>query len=96
MKKEAIRSLYLVAALGAPLMGQGIYTTTALGATVNGNIYDSKNDVYLTGGPNNCNGPGLPNGTFYFQVTDPAGSVLLSSDVLANRSISASGGFVTG
>jgi hypothetical protein len=50
---------------------------------VNLNIYDAKEDVYLNGGPG-INAPddaaGLPAGTYSFQVTDPSGKTLLSSD----------------
>src|SRR5258708_23324319 len=58
-----------------------IYTTTASATTVNANIYAAKSDVYLSGGPQNKQDPGLgPDGTYYFQVTDPSGAVLLSTD----------------
>src|SRR5439155_23864751 len=57
-----------------------IFTTTATGTTVNGNIYPSKADVYLSGGPQNQNSNGLPPGNYYFQVTDPSGAVNLSTD----------------
>ena len=62
----------------APLPG-AIWTSLADGSTVNANIYTNKNDVYLNGGPQN-GGPGLPEGIYVFQVTDPSGSTLLSSD----------------
>src|SRR5439155_178972 len=48
-----------------------IFTTTADGTTVNGNIYASKADVYLGGGPQNQNSNGLTNGNYYFKVTSP-------------------------
>ena len=53
-----------------------IFTTLPDGSEVNFNIYDSKDDVYLDGGP----GPGAPqgaagldDGTYVFQITDPSG-----------------------
>src|SRR5438045_7923253 len=55
-----------------------IYTTTFDGQTVNANNYSSKDAVYLSGGPQNTNANGLPDGTYYFQVTDPSGATLLS------------------
>jgi hypothetical protein len=65
-----------------------IFTTDASGAPVNLNIYDSKEDVYLNGGPG-INAPddaaGLPAGTYSFQVTDPSGKVLLSTDDVSCR-----------
>ncbi len=55
---------------------------------VNLNIYAAKEDVYLNGGPG-INAPddaaGLPAGTYSFQVTDPSGKTLLSSDPVACR-----------
>src|SRR5215216_5723801 len=66
----------------APLNG-AIWTSLADGSSVNANIYDAKEDVYLNGGPQNCgNGNGLPDGDYYFQVTDPSGDELLSSDAI--------------
>jgi hypothetical protein len=57
-----------------------IYTTTFDGQSVNENIYSNKDEVYLSGGPQNGNANGLPDGTYYFQVTDPSGATLLSTD----------------
>jgi len=79
-------------ALGAtshagPLAG-AIFTTTIDGDRVNANLYPAKEDVYLDGGPGQ-NAPGLsaalPAGDYYFQVTDPSGKVLLSTDDIACR-----------
>jgi hypothetical protein len=70
-----------------PLSG-AIFTTDATGVPVNLNIYAAKEDVYLNGGPG-INAPdgaaGLPAGTYAFQVTDPSGKTLLSSDPVACR-----------
>jgi hypothetical protein len=70
-----------------------IFTTNQFGEPVNMNIYTNKNQVYLDGGP----GPGapvgaaaLPPGDYYFQVTDPAGKVLLSTDPVARRKFTVS------
>jgi len=73
-----------------------IYTTTSTGTTVNGNIYGLKTDVYLNGGPQNKKDPGLPDGTYYFQVTDPSGAVLLSADDISCRQVVVSGGRIVG
>jgi hypothetical protein len=64
-----------------------IYTTDSTGTTVNGNIYPSKDAVYLSGGPQNKNGAGLSPapGFYYFQVTDPSGTTLLSTDDITCR-----------
>ena len=65
-----------------------IFTTLGDGTAVNANIYQSKCAVYLDGGPG-PNAPagaaGLPDGDYYFQVTDPSGKQLLSTDVVSNR-----------
>jgi hypothetical protein len=70
-----------------PLSG-AIFTTDASGVPVNLNIYAAKEDVYLNGGPG-INAPddaaGLPAGTYSFQVTDPSGKTLLSTDAVACR-----------
>ncbi|HEU5343421.1 MAG TPA: hypothetical protein VFU60_03670 [Ktedonobacterales bacterium] len=74
-------------AQASPLSG-AIFTTDASGQLVNGNIYSDKSDVYLDGGPQNCaSGSGLPDGNYYFQVTDPSGSTLLSSDAISEREV---------
>jgi hypothetical protein len=65
---------------------------------VNGNQYDSPCSVYLDGGPGlqaPATAAGLPNGSYYFQVTDPSGKTLLSTDPVANRSFLVSGGVIT-
>jgi hypothetical protein len=80
-------ALFVVAFAGSAIASQlsgAIFTTTSDGTTVNANIYDNKEDVYLNGGPQNQNGSLLPEGDYYFQVTNPPGSgpteILLSSD----------------
>ena len=74
-------------AAAAPLSG-AIFTTDASGVPVNLNIYQDKQDVYLNGGPG-INAPddaaGLPAGTYSFQVTDPSGKTLLSTDSVTCR-----------
>src|SRR5260370_12045527 len=57
-----------------------IFTTIKDGTAVNQNIYATSTDVYLGGGPQNLNAAGLPDGPYYFQVTDPSGNTLLSTD----------------
>jgi hypothetical protein len=74
-----------------------IWTSLSNGATVNANLYDLKTDVYLNGGPQNCgNGNGLPDGLYYFQVTDPSGATLLSSDAIKFRMVLVDGGVIAG
>ena len=69
-----------------------IWTTDEAG-TVNRNIYDAKWDVYLNGGPQGRHG-GLPDGIYYYQVTDPSGGTVLSSEPIDERTIVVIGGWV--
>jgi hypothetical protein len=68
-----------------------IHTTTPDGGIVNENVhYTAKEDVYLTGGPGPNAPPeaaGLPFGEYYFQITDPSGKKLLSTDPVRNRCV---------
>ncbi|MHC4939770.1 MAG: SdrD B-like domain-containing protein [Planctomycetota bacterium] len=77
--------------LAAPPLSGAIFTTTVDGDVVNENVrYQKKEDVYLDGGPG-PNAPstaaGLPEGDYYFQVTDPSGKDLLSTDHISCRRI---------
>jgi len=61
----------------------GALFTTDVAGNVNVNIYDLKEDVYLSGGPGPnapCTAADLDDGDYVFQVTNPSGSVLLSND----------------
>jgi hypothetical protein len=80
--------------------GGDVYTSFANGQQVNANIYSSKAAVYINGGPQNMTGGGhLTDGTYVFQVTDPSGSTLLSSDgtdATVHRELVVSNGHVYG
>jgi hypothetical protein len=90
-------------AQAAPPLSGAIFTTDKNGTIVNGNTkYLSKcgnTGVYLDGGPG-PNAPrtaaSLPDGNYYFQVTDPSGKVLLSTDPVRERCITVSGGIIVG
>ena len=73
----------------AAAVSGAIFTTDVAGSIVNANVqYATKCDVYLDGGPGNhapAGAAGLPAGDYYFQVTDPNGQTLLSTDVVTNR-----------
>ena len=61
----------------------GALFTTDVAGTTNVNIYDAKEDVYLSGGPGPnapCTAADLDDGVYVFQVTNPSGKVLLSND----------------
>lgn len=80
----------------APVSG-AIFTSDSTGEPVNLNHYPNKQAVYLNGGPGQ-NAPddaaGLPDGTYYFQVTDPSGRTLLSSDPIECRQFTVVGGVI--
>jgi len=76
-----------------------LFTTVADGSEVNANIYASKDLVYLDGGP----GPGAPQSaaglnddTYVFQVTDPSGRTLLSTDAAKCRRFTVLNGIISG
>jgi hypothetical protein len=87
----------------APALPGAIFTTDQRGNAVNGNAhYLSKcgaTGVYLDGGPGPNAPPtaaSLPDGDYYFQVTDASGKALLSTDPVRNRCISVTNGVITG
>lgn len=93
-----------VLGLCAAMAAQGsisgaIFSTNAEGTFVNANVYDDRNEPYLNGGPRanakSCTAAGLPNGDYYFQVTDPSGATLLSTDGIDDRRFTVSGGVIT-
>lgn len=75
-----------------------IFTTDVNGDEVNGNIYTNARNVYLNGGPPPGapqTAAGLPNGTYVFQVTDPSGKTVLSTDAAVCRQFTVSNGIIT-
>ena len=52
--------------------------------------------MYLSGGPQNLKASGLPDGTYYFQVTNPSGATLLSTDAAVCRQLMVVNGRVAG
>ena len=87
------------AAANTFLMFGAVFTTVSDGTEVNYNIYPSKDAVYLDGGPGPgapSDAAGLPPGTYVFQVTDPSGKILLSTDPAGCRQFTVgTGGFIT-
>lgn len=62
-------------ASAAPVSG-AIFTTESACTGTNINIFTSKGDVYLDGGPAHIGAAGLPDGDYYVQVTEPNGTQL--------------------
>src|SRR5438445_13307090 len=73
----ALLVLLTTGALMAAFTGS-IYTTDSTCTGVNLNIFSSKNDVYLDGGPQG-GGSGLATGYYYVKVTEPDGTLLGTS-----------------
>jgi len=72
-----------------------IFTTLSDGSSVNANQYSSSCSVYLDGGPGPhapAKAAGLPDGDYYFQVTNPSGSLLFSTDPVSNRKVTVANG----
>ena len=67
---------------------RALFTTDSTGAAVNQNRYQDKRDVYINGAPRG----GLSDGDWVFQVTDPAGFRLLSTDPARCRLVRVEGG----
>lgn len=85
MSTKSVLSISLVLAFSLSAVGLGglpgaIYTSNYDGSRVNQNLYPNISSVYLNGGPNNNNSGGLLPGYYYFEVTDPSGKILLSTD----------------
>lgn len=77
--------------------GGAIYTSIDDSTVTNLNAYEDREDVYLNGGPQGMHDAGLtPDGYYYYQVTDPSGVVLLSTDDITCRVLVVSGGHVIG
>ncbi len=100
---RSLASLLLIAAstMATAAPSGAIFTTLSDGSRVNANIFSAKCDglgVYLDGGPG-PNAPetaaGLPDGDYYYQVTDPSGKTLLSTDAQSYRRFTVVGGLIT-
>jgi hypothetical protein len=89
----------LVLPLYASATSGAIFTTVSDGSEVNFNIYPSKEAVYLDGGPG-IGAPqgaaGLDDGVYVFQVTEPSGKVLLSTDAAKCRRFTVAAEIISG
>ncbi|MBL8860411.1 MAG: hypothetical protein JNK02_00220 [Planctomycetes bacterium] len=94
MTSHFIRCWPLVFA--APALAQAQGATVVLdrfGQHVDGNSFLRRDGVYLSGGPREaCAAPGLQDGVWCFQITDPQGTTLLSPDPLTERCVLVVGG----
>jgi hypothetical protein len=65
----------------APPLPGAVFTTDSNCTGVDLNIYASKDDVYVNGGPAHPGAASLPDGCYYVQVTDPSGATVLGTSV---------------
>jgi hypothetical protein len=75
----------------------GALFTTDVDGNVNVNQYENKAAVYLDGGPPPsapCTAAGLDDGVYVYQITNPSGTVVLSSDAISHREFTVSGGVI--
>jgi hypothetical protein len=72
-----------------------VWTTLPDGTAVDHNVYAAKEDVYLNAGPTTqSSGAWVPDGDYYFMVTDPPGKKLLSQDAVGLRMVKIRNGMV--
>jgi hypothetical protein len=87
-------------AVPAGAVNRALQTTLQDGTIVNFNVKPatSCDAIYITGGAQNLTSAGIsPSGTYYFQVTDPSGNSILSTDVVTDRTLNVnSNGRITG
>src|SRR4051812_28420618 len=83
LKNGGVLSIALLSALAMFLyvgtafaLTGAVFTTDSTCTGVDLNIYDSKADVYLDGGPHHSGSAGLPDGHYFVQVTTPSGTQL--------------------
>ncbi|MCY2960808.1 MAG: hypothetical protein NTY35_11630 [Planctomycetota bacterium] len=95
--RPLLRLLALVlcaSSLPAQTGGQA-FVLNRFGQHVQGNSFPRKDGAYLSGGPGfSCLAPGLADGDYCFQITDPAGTLLLTPDPIQERSVRVAGGVV--
>jgi hypothetical protein len=91
--------LLAVALLTAPAVAQvsgSVLLVDRIGNHVEANSFVRSAAVFLAGGPGTgCSAPGLPDGDYCYQITDPAGIVLLSPEAITERTVRVQGGVIS-
>jgi hypothetical protein len=91
---SSLLALSLVSAVATA--GGSAFVIDRYGAHMPGNSFERLDAVFFSAGRGvDCSGTPLVDGDYYFQITDPAGSVLLSNEPLADRKVRVSGGVLT-
>src|SRR4029453_1080472 len=73
-------AIVVLPAFAAPPLPGAIFTTDSECIGTNVNIFGEKEDVYLNGGPAHPGAAGLPDGSYWVQVTEPDGTLLGKSN----------------
>ncbi len=87
----------MLCSLGVLAQVPGIVTTVDASSTAV-SIFSDKEDVFFTAGPTTSGCPFtqfVPDGRYYFQVTDLSGTRLLSSDPVAERAVTVHNGVLS-
>ncbi len=86
-------ALCLCASTALGQSGGSTFVLSRLGQHVPGNSFSRNDGVYLSGGrAPSCQSAGLVDGDYYFEITDPAGTVLLTLDSVEERRVRVAGG----
>ena len=73
--------------------GGSVFIVDRFGNHLEGNSFQRIDAVYVSGGRGfDCSASGLADGDYYFQITDPAGTVLLTPEPLLQRKVRVVGG----
>ncbi|MCY2960809.1 MAG: hypothetical protein NTY35_11635 [Planctomycetota bacterium] len=89
----SLLALALCASAATAQSSGSAFILNRFGQHVPGNSFPRKDGAFLSGGPGpNCLAPGLADGDYCFQITDPAGTVLLTPDPIQERSVRVVGG----
>src|SRR6187402_3363527 len=84
---RALAPLLLAVSAVAQVPGSAVLLNRT-GQHVDGHAYARKDAAYLSGGPEgSCLATGLADGDWVFQVTDPAGTVLLTPEAPIERTV---------
>jgi hypothetical protein len=95
MLLRLLLALSIVSAPAAAQVGGSAFVLDRYGAHMPGNTFERLDAVFFSAGRGvTCTGSPLADGDYYFQITDPAGTVLLSSDLLEDRRVRVTGGLL--
>src|SRR5262249_43136644 len=93
-RNSTLIAIVMMAIAAAAFADPGaIWTTKGGCGTVNANLYQSKGDIYLNGGPEGNGSNGLPAGNYWVRVIAPGGA-LLGMSRTANAVVDDTGHFV--